>query len=412
MAVRRLHSDQPAHFAFTPENHAWAKAQIAKFPQGKQAAAIIPLFWRAQEQAGWLSEPAIRAITDMLGMAHIRGLEVATFYTMFQLSPVGTTAHVQVCGTTPCMLRGSGALIETCKNRIHHDAHHVSADGKFSWEEVECMGTCANAPMVQVNKDTYEDLTPAALEAILDMFAAGETPVPGSQTGRKASCPAGGPTTLTDSSLYDGSGIGAWRKRFEDTGAPAHVSAPASSPATSPQVTAAAGVAAGASASTVAPAINPAALTAMANAGLVKELNERGGGMPMSAGELARLKMTTQVAPLAAAQVAAVTAAAKQTSASEGDAAKPELLSAPRGGKGDELGLIWGVGDKLAEKMNAMGIWHFDQIAKWTEAHVAWFETEVPGFKGRIVRDKWIEQCVKLASGWRPGSDVGERPKG
>jgi NADH-quinone oxidoreductase subunit E len=134
----------------------------------------------------------------MLGMAYIRVYEVATFYTMFQLSPVGRNAHVQVCGTTPCMLRGSEALIEVCKSRIAPHAHEVSADGDFSWEEVECLGSCANAPMVQIWKDTYEDLTPALLDKVLDGFA-GKGPMaePGSQTGRQASCPAGGPTTLT-----------------------------------------------------------------------------------------------------------------------------------------------------------------------------------------------------------------------
>ena len=219
MAVRRLDPEQPAHFAFNADNLAWAKVQIAKFPEGKQASAIIALLWRAQEQSGgWLPEPAIRYVADMLGMAHIRGLEIATFYTMFQLSPVGKVAHIQVCGTTPCMLSGAGALINVCKNRISHEPHHVSADGKFSWEEVECLGVCANAPMVQIDKDPYQDLTPAAFEAMLDGFAAGRPPAPGSQIGRTASCPAGGPTTLTDRSLYDGSTIGAWKKRFEETG--------------------------------------------------------------------------------------------------------------------------------------------------------------------------------------------------
>ena len=408
MAVRRLYPDQPAHFAFDADNLAWAKAQIAKFPEGKQAAAIIPLLWRAQEQeGGWLPEPAIRYVTDMLGMAHIRGLEVATFYTMFQLAPVGTHAHVQVCGTTPCMLRGSGALIETCKRRIHPEQHHVSADGKTSWEEVECLGSCANAPMVQIWKDTYEDLTPAALEAIIDMFEAGEKPVPGPQNGRKASCPEGGPTTLTDATLYDGSTIGAWKKRFEDTaetvttvaGAPVAPTGSAASPSAQPAAKAA-----------DAP---PAALAAMANAGLVKELNERGSGKPMSADELAKLKTTTQAAPLTAAQSAQVTADAKGTDAKEGTGEKPELLSQPREGKGDDLTLIWGVAEKLTEKLNGLGIWHFDQIAKWTPDHVVWFEEAMGGaFKGRVVRDKWIEQCEKLASGWRPESNVGDRPKG
>lgn len=405
MAVRRLHPEQPAQFAFTAENEAWARDRIAKYPPGKQAAAIIPLLWRAQEQAGWLPEPAIRYVTDMLGMAHIRGLEVATFYTMFQLSPVGSIAHVQVCGTTPCMLRGSNALVDVCKNRIAHHQHELNADGTLSWEEVECLGNCANAPMVQIGKDTYEDLTPSLLGAVIDGFVKGQPPVPGSQIGRAASCPEGGATTLTDASLYDGSTIGAWKKRFDEAalaagGAAAAVIAPLAAVAPVVATPAAAGAAAGASSAASTPAIHPAALTAMANAGLVKELNERGDGKPMSADELSKMKASTV---LRAPQFLSGAAAADE---------KPELLTAPRGGKGDDLGLIWGVAEKLAEKLNGMGIWHFDQIAKWTPANVAWFESQFEGFKGRIDRDKWIEQCQKLASGWRPDGNVGERPKG
>jgi NADH-quinone oxidoreductase subunit E len=196
MANRRLHPEQPSHFAFSPENLAWAHAIIGNYPPGKQAAAVIPLLWRAQEQEGWCTEPAIRVVAEMLGMAHIRVLEIATFYTMFQLSPVGTTAHIQVCGTTPCLLRGADKLVEVCKARIAHEAHELSADGRFSWEEVECLGSCANAPMVQIFKDTYEDLSPELFERLLDGFAAGTPPKPGSQIGRTASCPAGGPTSL------------------------------------------------------------------------------------------------------------------------------------------------------------------------------------------------------------------------
>jgi NADH-quinone oxidoreductase subunit E len=199
MAVRRLYPDQPKSFAFTPENAAWAKAIIPNYPQGKQASAVIPLLWRAQEQhGGWLPEPAMRLVADMLGMAYIRVYEIATFYTMFQLAPVGKKAHVWVCGTTPCMLRGAEALVEVCRRRIHHDPHHLSADGDFSWEEVECLGVCANAPMVQIGKDTYEDLTPELFEKVLDGYAKGAPPQPGSQIGRQASCPEGGPTTLKD----------------------------------------------------------------------------------------------------------------------------------------------------------------------------------------------------------------------
>lgn len=217
MAVRRLHPDQPVSFDFTPENLAWAEKVIANYPAGKQASAVIPLLWRAQEQHdNWLPEPAIRTVADMLDMAYIRVYEIATFYTMFQLSPVGAKAHVQVCGTTPCMLRGAEGLIEVCKRRIAEHPHELSEDGQFSWEEVECLGACANAPMVQIWKDTYEDLTPEALDKILAALARGATPKVGSQTGRKTSSPEGGATTLTDPMLYDGSKLGAWRARFPE----------------------------------------------------------------------------------------------------------------------------------------------------------------------------------------------------
>jgi NADH-quinone oxidoreductase subunit E len=199
MAVRRLAppEQQPKEFSFTAENAAWAKQQIAKYPEGRQQSAIIPLLWRAQEQhGGWLPEAAIRHVADMLGMAHIRALEVATFYTMFLLQPVGKKAHVQVCGTTPCMLRGAGELFEVCHRRIHHDPLHVSADGNFSWEEVECLGACVNAPMVLIWNDTYEDLTAETFEKVLDGFANGKPVKPGPQIDRQLSAPVGGPTTL------------------------------------------------------------------------------------------------------------------------------------------------------------------------------------------------------------------------
>jgi NADH-quinone oxidoreductase subunit E len=197
MAVRRLASAaiQPTEFSFSADNLAWAKKQIEKYPPGRQASAIIPLLWRAQEQhGGWLPEPAIRYVAEMLGMQHIRALEVATFYTMFQLEPVGKFL-VQLCGTTPCMLRGAEDLKAVCERRIGHQ-QRVTADGKFSWIEVECLGACVNAPMVQINADFYEDLTPKSLEKILDELAAGKTPKPGPQVDRQFSAPEGGPTTL------------------------------------------------------------------------------------------------------------------------------------------------------------------------------------------------------------------------
>src|SRR6478736_3818733 len=189
MSVRRLapKEQQPANFTFTAETLAWAKAQIAKFPEGRQASAVIPILWRVQEQTeGWVSEGAIRA------------LEIATFYTMFQLQPVGKKAHIQVCGTSPCRLRGAGDIIKVCQSRIHPEPFHLSRDGNFSWEEVECLGACVNAPMVLIWKDTYEDLTRESFGKVLDGFASGNAPKPGPQNGRQFSAPAGGPTTLKE----------------------------------------------------------------------------------------------------------------------------------------------------------------------------------------------------------------------
>jgi NADH-quinone oxidoreductase subunit E len=201
MAPRRLAEKQPPIFAFTAENLAWAKEQIAKYPEGRQTSAVIPLLWRAQEQAGgWLPQKAIEHVAEILGMARIRVLEIATFYTMFNLEPVGQF-YVHLCGTTPCMLRGSDELKKVCHRRIG-EQHHVTADGKFSWIEVECLGACVNAPMAQINYNYYEDLTPESFERLLDDLAAGRTPKPGPQIDRQLSAPVGGLTTLTDPGLY------------------------------------------------------------------------------------------------------------------------------------------------------------------------------------------------------------------
>ena len=196
--LRRLHKDQPASFAFTEKNLEWAKGQISKYPEGRQASAIIPLLWRAQEQEGWLTRPAIELVADMLGMAYIRALEVATFYFMFQLQPVGSIAHIQICGTTTCMICGAEELVAVAKELISPHAHTLSADGKFSWEEVECMGACANAPMAQIGKDYYEDLTADKLRDLIARFSKGEVPVPGPQNGRYAAEPLSGLTSLKD----------------------------------------------------------------------------------------------------------------------------------------------------------------------------------------------------------------------
>ena len=203
MSVRRLAKEQPETFAFSKDTKAKADWWIKKYPENRRQSAVIPILWLVQKQEGWVSEPAIRAVAEMLGMAQIRVLEVATFYTMFMLEPVGTHALVQVCGTTPCALRGANELLAHCKKRLGPKDHR-SADGKFTWQEVECLGACSNAPMAMINDYYYEDLTVETLDAVLDEFAAGKPRAPGSVIGRSGSAPEGGPLTLSDASLYDG----------------------------------------------------------------------------------------------------------------------------------------------------------------------------------------------------------------
>jgi NADH-quinone oxidoreductase subunit E len=204
LSVRRLSQNQPDSFAFTPQTLKAAKGWMANFPAGKQQSAVIAILWLVQKQEGWVSEPAIRAVAELLGMPVIRVLEVATFYTMFMLEPVGTHALVQVCGTTPCQLRGAGDLLAVCQRKLG-PRDHRTADGKFYWQEVECLGACSNAPMAAINDYYYEDLTAESFEALLDDFAAGKKPKPGSAIGRQGAAPEGGLLTLTDPALYDGS---------------------------------------------------------------------------------------------------------------------------------------------------------------------------------------------------------------
>ncbi len=202
MSVRRLADPavQPETFAFSNDNLKWAERKIAEYPAGRQQSAVIPLLWRAQEQEGWVTRAAIEQIAQMLGMAYIRVLEVATFYTQFLLKPVGTRAHVLVCGTTPCMLRGAEDIRGVCEHRINHSPFETNAAGTLSWEEVECLGACVNAPMIMIGNDTYEDLTVESFEALLDKFEAGRGAEvkPGPQIERQFGAAEGGQTTLLD----------------------------------------------------------------------------------------------------------------------------------------------------------------------------------------------------------------------
>jgi NADH-quinone oxidoreductase subunit E len=359
MAVRRLAEVQPERFAFTPENVAWAKAQLQKFPPGRQASAVIPLLWRAQKQHdGWLPRAAIEYVAGFLDMPNIRVMEVATFYSMFNLEPVGRH-FIQLCGTTPCRLGGAEELIKVCHARIG-EQRHVTADGAFSWLEVECLGACCNAPMVQINDDYFEDLTAESFGKLLDDLAAGRVVKPGPQNGRVSSEPLGGPTSLVDPALFDGSVVGAWRRRFEEEASAAASAAKA-----------------------------PAAITDAA----------RPADTPAVTAErrAAEGKAAAPVEPDAPERVS--------------DAHKPVLLAAPEGGHPDDLELIWGVGPKLAAMLHGMGIFHFAQIAAWTNDNLRWVDQNLGAFKGRAVRDKWIDQAKRLASGWRPDKSIGDKPE-
>ena len=346
--LRRLYHDQPESFAFTPANQAWAEAQIKKYPEGRQQSAIIPLLWRAQEQEGWLTRPAIEGVAEMLSIAYIRALEVATFYFMFQLQPVGSVAHVQVCGTLSCMICGAEDLIGVCKEKIADKAHEVSADGKFSWEEVECLGSCSNAPMVQIGKDYYEDLTAEKFAWILDELAAGRVPTPGPQNGRYAAEPLGGLTSLGEfdsgktkynASAQLASDIGDTVKRIDGTEVP-----------------------------------------------LIT---------PWVKSEKAAAKTAAPKAKAAAKPKAAPKSDEKATVAAK----KPRTMKAPRKAGADDLKMIKGVGPKLEKLLNTLGFYHFDQIAKWSAEELSWVDENLEGFKGRASRDEWVSQANTLAKG-------------
>ncbi len=404
--LRRLHPDQPESFAFTPANQAWAEAQITKFPEGRQASAIIPILWRAQEQEGWLSRPAIEHVADLLGLAHIRALEVATFYFMFQLQPVGSVAHVQICGTTSCMICGAEDLVAVCKDKIAPRPHKLSDDGKFSWEEVECLGACANAPMAQIGKDYYEDLTAERLGEILDEMAAGKVPVPGPQNARYASEPLEGLTTLKD---YEESGhtkynasvqlatdLGETIKRIDGTEVPlltpwldetgrAALEASAAK-AAEPDSDTESGSESVTDSGTAPAASGPPEAV---GGGLVKPSTP----LPGEA-ELAARKGAWRYA---GGDAAASGTAAPATSDDAPETEPRTYAAAPEGGA-DDLKKIKGVGPGLEKTLNELGIYTFAQIADWGAAEIAWVDARLK-FKGRIERDDWVAQARSLTSG-------------
>ena len=376
MAVRRLASEQPASFVFTPANKAWCDAQIAKYPKGREASAVIPLLWKAQAQNScWLPKPAIECVAGMLGMPYIRVLEIATFYSMFNLEPVGKY-FIQLCGTTPCMLRGSNDIRAVCEKRIG-EQRKPDAVGMFAWAEVECLGACCNAPMVQINDDYYEDLDPASFNRLLDDLASGRPVKKGSQTKRISSEPMPGPvTTLMEASLFDGSTVGAWAAKFEERArAAAAAKAAAATPPASPLPTSPA----------IAPSTPAATLAAAASA--------------TPAPATAVPPSSAPAEPVAIARAfAALPADATAEQKANAVGRRPAGLALARAGRADDLKRIKGIGRVNEDKLNDLGVFHFDQIAAWTRAEVHWVGTYL-SFPGRIDRETWQTQAAVLARG-------------
>jgi NADH-quinone oxidoreductase subunit E len=387
MSVRRLADDvvQPAGFAFSSENQAWAEKVIARYPAGRQQSAVIPILWRAQEQEGWVTRAAIEAVAKMLGMAYIRVLEVATFYTQFLLKPVGSQAHIIVCGTTPCMLRGASDLIDVCKHRIAHDPLEVSADGKLSWEEAECMGGCVNAPMIGIGNDTYEDLSVERFEEIIEAFRAGNgksVPV-GTQIKRRHSAAEGGATTLLEPPTAERT-----YKAFPPPPPPATPAAPAAAaPAASPAPTNA-----GKGSPVVeenAPAIKGTPAEAKVSEGRAEAERAKADAAAKADGEPNKA--------MREAATGAESPAGKIDSGKSPRKAPKKLFDAPAG-PADDLKLIMGVGPVLEQTLNAIGITTYRQVASLTPEQIDAVEAEA-GFKGRIARNNWLQQAEVLARG-------------
>lgn len=431
MSVRRLAdaSVQPASFAFNRTNAAWAKQTIKKYPKGREQSAVIPLLMRAQEQEGWVSQAAIEHVAEMLEMPRIRVLEVATFYTQYQLNPVGTRAHVQVCGTTPCMLRGAERLMDVCRSKIHAEQFHTNQDGTLSWEEVECLGACVNAPMVMIFKDTYEDLTPERLGEIIDAFESGKggTVPTGPQNGRSSSEPQTAQTTLIDERII----LKSTRDREARAAAKAAKSAGASVPPsraakpktnsveTSPAIRSPSRSKADANGEKRASVKGPAADAAAADRAAPevegtdksrahprrvahdarREAPELLQGKPI--GPAGKRRPGEKVAPKGVASPDGMLAAERRPKKA---VERPALDSADRPAaverpaNPDDLKLISGVGPRIEAILHSLGIFTYGQVAAWSKRERDWVDGYLR-FHGRIEREDWVKQAKALARG-------------
>lgn len=408
MSVRRLAeaSVQPAAFAFNKAMAAEVKTWIKKYPKGREQSAVIPLLMLAQEQEGWVTRAAIEHVADTLSMPYIRVLEVATFYTQFQLKPVGTRAHIQVCGTTPCMLRGSEELMDVCRSKIHHDQFHLNDSGTLSWEEVECLGACVNAPMVMIFKDTYEDLTPKRLAEIIDEFEAGKgTQVPvGPQIKRVFSAPASGFTSLTKESAVTKSANGKAAKAAPAkpaATAAAAVSVPPSNAAkpktnaieTSPAIKTPSKVKASPAAEKAASVKAPKGSATQANkAAPAVEKVDKQRSRPLKAWSDVSEAEKRATKPTPATAKSALKAAKPSLESKD----RPKGIERPAAV--DDLQLISGVGPKIEKTLHELGIFTYAQVSSWKKAEREWVDGYL-AFHGRIEREDWVKQAKALAKG-------------
>jgi len=398
MSVRRLAeaSVQPPAFAFSSANAGEAKKWIGKYPKGREQSAVIPLLMLAQEQEGWVTKAAIEHVADMLEMPYIRALEVATFYTQFQLKPIGTRAHVQVCGTTPCMLRGAEALMDVCRSKIHHEQFHTNDEGTLSWEEVECLGACVNAPMVMIFKDTFEDLTPERLGEIIDAFGAGKgRSVPtGPQVARTVSAPQSGLIALRDEKAV--------LKSTRDEEARAAAAREAAAEAVElPPSDAAKPKTDAPETSAAVESPSPVKVAAEAEKAVSVEAPKHDAFDANKASE--QVEKTDKQRSSPTPKTGAATAF-KSPELAKPTAARPSLegnnrpAGIVRPDKPDELQVISGVGPKIEGILHSLGIFTFAQIAAWTKEQRDWVDGYL-NFKGRIERDDWVKQADALARG-------------
>lgn len=341
MGVRRFDIEAGGEtFAFATETEPKIAFWLGKYPEDRKRSGVIPLLWLAQkDNNGWLSEPAMREVADRLEMPYIRVYEVATFYTMFRLQPVGKH-HVQLCGTTPCMLRGANDLKDVA-TRMIGPKMAVTDDGRLSWEEVECLGACVNAPMVQINDYYYEDLTPDSFGEILGKLGNGVAVAPGTFVDRLNSAPQGEPTSLTEAGLFDGS---------------RNIAVLPNLPSSAP-------------------------------------VDAEAAGMPEK-----KAPTNTEREEKNDGKTTLISGNRKDAApAAEPAGEKPEALD-PATGDADDLKRIKGIGPKNEDALNELGIYTFAQIAAWTPDNIDWVE-DFMSFSGRIQRENWISQAIELAQG-------------